>query len=302
MEDIKIRSLRDRQKEKLDRLDTPEKAPDDKSPEEKPIQLKKKRHLIKKLAKLIGFTIFVFFFGGLGGIWLDRIILPTLLAEYPALNQYESLKRINERTTIIHETEEIKISQEEGAAEAIGRVRPSITEILAKDANGQFAKIGTGIILTSDGYLITPLKNIFINQAINTEIQVKLRSGETYSAGIAAQNPDYSLAILKIEKNDLPVIPYADSDSLRLGDRLILIDDMIATDIISKLIDQYIMPGSTDSSFQKRIQIARDLGASSTGAAVINLEGNLVGVGQEADIIIPLNEIKDFISQSTTKK
>jgi hypothetical protein len=62
------------------------------------------------------------------------------------------------------------------------------------------------------------------------------------------------------------------------------------------------MPGSTDSSFQKRIQIVQNLGQTSSGAAVINVEGKLVGVAQEANLIIPLNEIKSYIEIGTTKQ
>lgn len=303
MEDIKIRSLRDRQKEKLILSENLSgKKPEVPEAREIPASPNKKKRVAKKLSRLIVFVVSVFLIGGLGGIWLDRILLPTLLTQYPALNQYEYLKRINERTTIIRETQDIKISQEEGVTQAIERVRPSVTEILAKGADGQFTKIGTGIILTSDGYLITPLKNIYTGDIINPEIQVKLKDGSTSAAEVISQNADYSLAILKIDKSNLSVIPYADSDSMKLGDKLILVNDAIVTDIISKTINDYIMPGSTDSSFQKRILIVQNLALTSSGAAVINVEGKLVGVGQEANLIIPISEIKSYIEKGITKQ
>ena len=310
MEDIKIRSLRDRQKEKLILSENlaGKKSPE---PEDKeiPIVADKKKSVAKKLSKLVVLVVSVFLIGGLGGVWLDRVFLPNLLVRYPAFNQYEYLKRMNERTTIIHETEEVKITQEEGTTQAIERVRPSVAEILAKGADGQFAKIGTGIILTSDGYLITPLKNIYAGTTVNTEIQVKLKSGDIYTAKIISPDTNHGLAILRMEKrlsdqlsaNNLPVIPYADSDSMKLGDKLILVDDAIVTDIISRTIDNYIMPGSTDSKTQKRILIVQNLGQTSSGAAVINVEGKLVGVAQEANLIIPISEIKDYINKAITK-
>lgn len=311
MEDIKIRSLRDRQKEKLILSESSsEKKPEAPEDREIPISTNKKKRIARKLSKLVAFVVSVFLIGGLGGIWLDRILLPTLLTQYPALNQYEYLKRINERTTIIRETQDIKISQEEGVTQAIERVRPSVTEILAKGADGQFTKIGTGIILTSDGYLITPLKNIYTGDIINPEIQVRMKNGDVYTTRIISPDTNYNLAILKAEKrlsdqmsaSNLSVIPYADSDSMKLGDRLILVDDAIVTDIISKTIDNYIMPGSTDSKPQKRILIVQNLALTSSGAAVINVEGKLVGVGQEANLIIPIGEIKSYIEKGITKQ
>jgi len=296
MEDIKLRSLRDQQKEKMSATPAAEIKTERLAAAEKP-QSKKGRRLAKKTAKLAVCAALIFFIGGLGGVWLDRILLPTLLVKYPGLNQYDYLKRMNERTTIIHETEEVRISQEEGATAAIERVRPSIVRIMSKDGSGQYAEIGTGIILTSDGYILTPLRNIYSDQTLNTDLQVKLYGGSTHPAQISAQNPDYSLAILKIDESNLPVIPYADSDSLQPGERLIIVDDAINTDIISRLLDDYVMPGSTASAPQKRIQIVQDLGTGSAGAAIINVEGKLVGIGQEANIVIPLNAIKSFIDQ-----
>jgi small nuclear ribonucleoprotein (snRNP)-like protein len=302
MEDIEIRSLRDKQKANLHLSENPAIRKQNTVDDKKILMQPKKKRLAKKLSKMAIFLLSVFLIGGLGGVWLDRIFLPNLLVKYPDLNQYELLKRMNERTTIIRETEEVKISQEEGAAEAIARVRPSVTEVLAKNVKGQFAKIGTGVILTSDGYLITPLKNIYISETVNPEIQVKLKDGNTYEATVISQDTDYNLAILKIDQSNLSVIPYADTDNIRLGEKLIIIDDVIITDIVSKTIDNYIMPGSTDSSFQKRIQIVQNLGQISSGAAVINIEGKLVGVGQEANLIIPIGEIRDYIETGINKQ
>lgn len=262
---------------------------------------KKNRHLVKRLSKFIALTAFIFIIGGLGGVWIDRIALPTITVRYPELNQYDFLKRLNERTTIVRETQEIRISQEEATSSAVEKTQATVVEIRTKNNQGVYTSIGTGIILTSDGYIITPLKNIFIGEAINQDIQVKFKNGKTYPAQISAQNQNYSLAILKISENNLPVIPYADMADVKLGQKLIILDNRIVTDIVSRIIEEYKMPGSTDSAFQKRIQIVQNLGTDFAGAAIISLDGRLVGVGQDADIIIPISEIREFIEKSTGK-
>lgn len=306
MAEITIRSLRDKQKEKLQQTEDflHKKAELDViSPAEK----RKKKNIAKMVAKFLIFTMFVFLIGGLGGIWWDRLVLPNLLVEYPQLNQYGFLKQVNERTTIVRETENVKISEEQAISDVIEKTRPTTVDVMAKNASGQFDKIGSGIILTSDGYIITPLKNIYANaaaqnkQVVNKEIQVKLTSGRTYDAKVIAQNSDYSQAILKIDENNLPVIPYANYDGLKLGQRLVILDDAISTDIISRLITDYKMPGSTNSSLQKRIQIVQSLNDNSAGVAIINLEGQLIGVEQGANIVIPISEVKEFIDKSVTK-
>lgn len=302
MKEIRLRSLRDRQKEKMAGVKNPPADQPRPAEEISAAPGPENRLSAKKASKLIAFSVFVFLIGGFGGVWLDRMFLPNLLVEYPDLNQYDFLKRMNERTTIVHETKNITISQEEGAASAIERVRPSVTEIMAKNAGGQYAPIGTGIILTSDGYVLTPLKNIYSGTNLNADLQVRLKDGTLLPAAIASQNTDFQLAILKIDRNNLPVIPYASSDNLRLGERLIIIDSAIATDIISRIIDEYKMPGSTGSSYQQRIQTVRDFGQASAGAAVINIEGKLVGVGQEGNLIIPIGELREYIAAGIVKQ
>lgn len=301
MEDIKIRSLREKQKEKLEKAENffQKKMDMQEIPPEK--MKKKNRHLVKRLSKFIALTAFIFIIGGLGGVWIDRIALPTITVRYPELNQYDFLKRLNERTTIVRETQEIRISQEEATSSAVEKTQATVVEIRTKNNQGVYTSIGTGIILTSDGYIITPLKNIFIGEAINQDIQVKFKNGKTYPAQISAQNQNYSLAILKISENNLPVIPYADMADVKLGQKLIILDNRIVTDIVSRIIEEYKMPGSTDSAFQKRIQIVQNLGTDFAGAAIISLDGRLVGVGQDADIIIPISEIREFIEKSTGK-
>ncbi len=303
MKEIRLRSLRDRQKKRLsdiENLPAPQIRPAD--GEGLTLPDSKKKLLLRKASKMIVLSIFVFLIGGFGGVWLDRIFLPNLLVEYPSLNRYDLLKRVNERTTIVRETENVTISQEEGTAEAIERVRPSVTEIMARDASGQYTPIGTGIIFTSDGYVLTPLKNIYSGTGLNMDIQVRLKDGASSAAEIISQSTDYSLAILKIDRGNLPVIPYADSGNLRLGEKLIIVDNTIVTDIISRIINDYTMPGSTDSSYQQRIQIVQNLGQTSSGAAVINVEGKLVGVGQEGNLVIPIGQLRDYVATGIVKQ
>lgn len=306
MEEIKIRSLRDKQKEKLKKTEDffQNKAESSSLPEI--MKPKKWKKISKKILRLAFAGFSMFLIGGLGGIWLDRIFFPTLLVKYPQLGRYEYLKQMNERVTVVKETEEIRISQEQDISDTIEKVSPSIVEVWTKNQSGQFEKAGSGIILTSDGYVITPLQNIYAKSGANNipvkELQIKLSSGKTYDAKVAVQNNNYSLAMLKIAENNLSVIPYSDPADLKLGQKMIIVNDAVTTDIISKFIDDYKMPSSTDSSLQKRIQIVQKLPDTAAGSAVINLEGRLVGVEQGENIVIPISEIKEFIDKSVKKE
>lgn len=305
MEEIKIRSLRDKQKKNLNSEDFfQSKVFDDLKPMQDGPK-KKRKNIAVGMAKLIVSMIFVFVIGGLGGIWLDRIFIPTLLVKYPELSQYEYLKNVSERTTVVHETQEVKISEEEAISDVIEKMSPAVVEVLEKNASGQAETTGSGIILTSDGYIITPLQNIFARtgnaNTVSPDTQIRLKNGKTYSARLVAQDANYSLAMLKIDENNLSVIPYANAEDLKLGQKVIILNDTVGTDIISKFIDNYIMPNSTDSSFQKRIQISQKLAATSAGSAVMGVDGKLIGVEQGENIVIPLSEMKEFIDKSVAK-
>jgi S1-C subfamily serine protease len=303
MEEIKIRSLRDNQKEKFKKTENflERKTEPVSEPADGPAR---RRNLPLLAVKFIVFTLFVFAIGGAGGIFLDRILLPDLLVKYPALSRISYLRRVSEQTTIVEKTQEVRISQEEAISDAIDKVSPSVVAVLVKNAAGQFEQVGTGIILTSDGYIITPLRSVLTGTASTPapakEIQVKLKTGKTYDAQLATQSADYSLAMLKISESNLSVIPYAATEDLKLGQKLIIMGDAVDSDIISKFIDNYKTSTAGATGLQKRIQLTQNLDASFTGSAVINLEGKLVGVGQGGNLVIPLGEIMNYINTSTT--
>ena len=268
---------------------------------------------IKKVMNFIALLIFVLVIGGTGGILIDRFALPYLFVKYPDLNQYEFLKPINERTTVVEVIKEIRISEEKAVIEAIKKSRPSIvevTEIVKGKENPAFKN--SGIILTNDGLIITSAKNI---NGERKNIQVKLSNGEVYPAELVYEEELNELAIIKIEQVNLPVVTFADSDNLELGEKLIIFNSSVVTDIDSKLINDYPISLKTNASeseseeeneseeeieeiiIQKRIKIVNVLNDSFDKAPVINLKGEIIGLSQTGNLLIPMNEINKFIDE-----
>jgi len=296
MKNITIKSLRDKQKDKIETAEDFFKKPTDGIDEiiEEPYKPKR----IKIILRSIFFIVFVLLVGGAGGILMDRIALPSLLVKYPELNHYEFLKRINERTVIIEKTEEIKISEDKAIPEAIKKVSPSVVEILefSTENNIPIYK-GSGIILTSDGLIITSIENITIekndseeeNAEANT-IKVKLKTEKTYDTELVKIDLSTNLAIIKIEETDLPVIALSNSENLELGEKVIIIDSSVITDIVSKFIDNHDGEKTT-----KRVRIINSLKSSFNGSPVINVKGEIIGISQSGNLFIPTNEITNFI-------
>ena len=296
MKNITIKSLRNKQKDKVETAEDFFKKPTDGIDEiiEEPYKPKR----IKIVLRSIFFIVFVLLVGGAGGILMDRIALPSLLVKYPELNHYEFLKRINERTIIIEKTEEIKISEDKAIPEAIKKVSPSVVEILefSEDTDTSIYK-GSGIILTSDGLIITSIENITIekndsekeNAEANT-IKVKLKTEKTYDTKLVKIDLPTNLAIIKIEETDLPVIALSNSENLELGEKVIIIDSSVVTDIVSKFIDNHDREEIT-----KRVKIINSLKSSFNGSPVINVKGEIIGISQSGNLFIPTNEITRFI-------
>ena len=264
---------------------------------------------IKKVINFIALLIFVLIIGGIGGILTDRFALPYLFVKYPNLNQYEFLKPINERTTVVEVIREVKISEEKAIVEAIKKTRSSVVEIAEiSDEDDDVVYKKSGIILTNDGLIITSLKNIGDEEK---SAWVKLRNGETYLAKLIHKDEFNELAIIKIDQANLPVVAFANSDKLELGEKLIILNSSVVTDIVSKLIDDYVISiknseGEDEneeikSIVQKRIKIVNILGDSFDKAPVINLEGEIVGLSQTGNLLIPVNEIKKFIDDAMKK-
>ncbi|MEA2098232.1 MAG: S1C family serine protease [Patescibacteria group bacterium] len=302
MKNITIKSLRDKQKDKIETAKTFFKKPTDEIDEiiEKPYKPKK----IKIILKSFFFIVFVLLIGGTGGILIDRIALPSLLVKYPELNHYEFLKKINERTIIIEKTEEIKISEDKAIPEAIKKVSPSVVEILEFSAGNDVPIYkGSGIILTSDGLIITSIENITTEKNDSEEknaeaniIKIKLKTEKIYDTELVKIDLSTNLAIVRIKETDLPVIALSNSENLELGEKVIIIDSSIITDIISKFINDYDQTENNEkSTSQKRVKIINSLKNSFDGSPVINIKGEIIGISQSGNLFIPTNEIIGFI-------
>ena len=77
---------------------------------------------------------------------------------------------------------------------------------------------GSGVIISEDGYIVT--NNHVISdgdKGIASEITVTLHNRKTYKARVIGSDPNYDLAVLKIDGNNLPFMLYANSDDVQLG-------------------------------------------------------------------------------------
>jgi len=304
MKNITIKSLRDKQNNDDNSAENFFRKPKN---EIKELEKKPKPKRINVISKMILSILFILIVGGIGGIVIDRFALPYLLFKYPDLNRYEFLKKVNEGTTVLEVTKEIKISPDEAVVEAIKKVSPSVVEIMefSSEGSSSFYK-GAGIILTSDGYIITSTDNITPKKIDSDEedrniIKIKLKTEKIYETKLIKIDLLTGLAIIKIEENNLPVVALSNSENLKLGETIIVIDSAVVTDIVSKFINDYSLAATTEDEpiLQKRIKTVNSLKNSFDGAPVLNTRGEIIGISQSGELFIPTNEVEDFIDNMT---
>ena len=138
-------------------------------------------------------------------------------------------------------------------------------------------EIGSGVIFSEDGYIVT---NLHILSGNN--IDVKLNNGKNYSASIIGIDKNADIAVLKIS-NDEPLIPinFADSDNLKIGDKVLAIGNpygigtSVSSGIISATGRDYGNP------YLQLIQTDAAINPGNSGGALINENGNLIGINSK---------------------
>lgn len=138
---------------------------------------------------------------------------------------------------------------------------------------------GSGVIISEDGYIVT--NNHVVDGA--TKLRVKLYDGRKFDAKLIGKDSATDLALLKIEANKLPTLPFGSSDALRLGEWVLAIgspfdlQSTITAGIVSAKARQLgVIPN--DFSIESFIQTDAAVNPGNSGGALVNTRGELVGI------------------------
>ena len=130
---------------------------------------------------------------------------------------------------------------------------------------------------SEDGYIVTNLHILSGNQ-----VKVRLNNGKNYQATIIGIDKNTDIAVLKITSNDkLNPIDIADSENLRIGDRVLAIGNpygigiSVSNGIISATGRDYGNP------YLQLIQTDAAINPGNSGGALINENGNLIGINSK---------------------
>ena len=170
-----------------------------------------------------------------------------------------------------------------------------------------FSGLGSGVIIDAEkGYIVT--NNHVIDNA--DKITVSLNDGHEYQAKLIGKDPQSDIALLKIDDaNKLTAINIADSDKTRVGDYVVAIGNPfgIGQTVTSGIISALARSGLNMNGFENFIQTDASINQGNSGGALVNLNGELVGIntaiiapsGGNVGIgfAIPSNMVKSLTSQ-----
>jgi len=164
--------------------------------------------------------------------------------------------------------------------------------------------IGTGFIISKDGYIIT--NQHVVNGA--TQITVKLAGNKTsLPARLVGQDYELDLAVLKIDGNSYPTLPLGDSNKMRVGDFVVAIgepyglDHTVTTGVVSAKGRPITIQ---DRNYKNLIQTDAAINPGNSGGPLLNLSGQVIGINtavnesaQGIGFAIPINTAKDVLQE-----
>ncbi len=135
--------------------------------------------------------------------------------------------------------------------------------------------LGSGVIVSSEGYILT--NNHVVTKA--DSIVVALQDGQRIDAKIVGTDPESDLAVLKIERSNLPVLPFKKSPSL-VGDVVLAIGNPfgVGQTVTQGIISATGRSGLGINTYEDFIQTDAAINPGNSGGALIDVAGNLVGI------------------------
>ena len=276
--------------------------------------------MTKKNLKILTFCIAVIILGGIGGVIVDKYLFPYL-SSTSIFSKYDFLKKSTENVTVINKTEQITIKEDTSIGKISNQVVSAVVNIVSyaeakKNSTSPNIKNGTGVVVTSDGLIMTYLGAINLE---NSKYKVLLGGTNSYDAELIGIDSFSNLVFLKINANNLPSISFGNSDDSNPGEKVIAVGNSGKTygvrysSAILGTYDPYFnLSGKTLSSSEKLEGVYKTdflSGKELLGGPVVDYTGQVIGVigsveknNAETFFEIPANQIKKVIDRAIKKE
>lgn len=178
-------------------------------------------------------------------------------------------------------------------ADLVAKVRPAVVSIITQSVTQNFflqnipqRGAGSGIIFTPDGYILTNNHVVQDAQSITVVLPVSqaFPEGASYSGKIIGTDNLTDIAVVKVEAQNLPIIPFGDSEKLRLGEWVVAIgnaEDLPGGPTVTQGIVSALGRSITTSdgiTHNELIQTDAAINPGNSGGPLLNMNGEVIGI------------------------
>ncbi len=195
--------------------------------------------------------LFIFFVGILGGVFANQVIGPYFAG----------------RPIYVTEQKEITIEENTALRNAVEKVKKTVIGI--KTTSKEKILHGSGMILTSDGLIVTLAELVPQGSEFLFFID-----GKPLSYQILKRDLTQNLALIKLEENNLPTVGFDDLDKLRTGERVFLVGTVYGVEEFTRGTNEGIVSYFNDNLISTNI-LER---STMIGSPLFNIKGELVGL------------------------
>ena len=140
--------------------------------------------------------------------------------------------------------------------------------------------LGSGVVVTGDGYILT--NNHVVADA--ETVKVDLADRRTFTARVVGTDAASDLAVLRIDAQGLPALPFGDSEKIRVGDVVLAFGNPLG---IGQTVTMGIVSakgratGLGDGNFEDFLQTDAPINQGNSGGALVDTAGRLVGINSQ---------------------
>jgi putative serine protease PepD len=163
----------------------------------------------------------------------------------------------------------------------VSQVMPTVVTVMGTTARG--GSLGSGFVISPDGYVLT--NEHVITGITDQGLKVTLSDNSTVNASVVGRDPESDLAVLKVDRDNLTPVEFADSDSVVVGDGVVAIGSPLAlpgtvTAGIVSALDRTIETRDTGGvqRYYAAIQTDTAINQGSSGGPLFDLSGRVIGI------------------------
>lgn len=200
-------------------------------------------------------------------------------------------------------------TEEQQGVAAVRQAKAAVVNIVGilpgRSGEPAEARIGTGFIVGSDGYIVT---NHHIIRDVTGELNVIFVDGSRSVATVVGSDAFTDTALLKINAAGLTTLPFGNSDQLETGQTVFAIgnsygefQNTVTRGVISGL-GRILSPKEEGRRLQNLIQTDAAIYSGNSGGPLINLKGEVIGMNTLKDssgfgFSVPINTVSTIINQ-----